>query len=275
MPRSATAQHPAASGRAGAGPDAGSPAAGRAPAERGAPIQRRKLYQEVYERLLGRIRGGEFPVGGQLPSERELMQTYGVGRPAVREALMELQRMGLIAITHGDRARMNEVSADTAIRQVGEIARYLLDTAPGTLEQLKEARLFFEVGMVCIAAETATPQDIERLRQALDAHRAAFEAGDVERFLHTDMAFHRAIAAVSRNPIFQAVSAAMLDWLERYHLHVLQAPGAERFAFREHTRVFECIARRDPEAAAKAMTEHLQRSARLYTAAAAEALAQR
>ena len=235
--------------------------------DKAGPIQRRKLYQEVSERLLDRIRGGEFPVGEQLPSERELMQTYGVGRPAVREALMALQRMGLIVITHGDRARVNKVSADTAIRQVGEIARYLLDTSPGTLGHLKEARLFFEVGMVCMAAENATDQDIEHLRQTLDEHRAALDVGDVARFLRTDVAFHRAIAAVSGNPIFQAVSASMLEWLERYHLHVLQAPGAERFAFKEHARVFECIARRDPEAAAKAMTEHLQRSARLYTSA--------
>ena len=52
-----------------------------------APIQRRKLFQEVLDRLLERLRQGEFQPGDQLPSERELMQFYGVGRPAVREAL--------------------------------------------------------------------------------------------------------------------------------------------------------------------------------------------
>ena len=58
------------------------------------------------------------------------MQAYEVGRPAVREALFALQRMGLIAITHGDRARVVEVSADAAIRQVSDMARFLLEPSP-------------------------------------------------------------------------------------------------------------------------------------------------
>ena len=44
------------------------------------PIQRRKLYQEVQDRLLERIRSGEFSSGEQLPSERDLMAEYQVGR---------------------------------------------------------------------------------------------------------------------------------------------------------------------------------------------------
>ena len=69
------------------------------------PIARRKLSREVLDRLLSRIRAGEFPAGTWLPSERELMQAYGVGRPAVREALQSLERMGLLAIVHGEGAR--------------------------------------------------------------------------------------------------------------------------------------------------------------------------
>ena len=65
-------------------------------------IQRRKLYQEVLDRLLERIRSGEIPPGAHLPSERELMEFYGVGRPAVREALQALERSGIVEITHGE-----------------------------------------------------------------------------------------------------------------------------------------------------------------------------
>jgi DNA-binding FadR family transcriptional regulator len=230
--------------------------------KRAVPIARRKLYQEVQERLLERIRAGEFSAGAPLPSERQLMQEYGVGRPAVREALLTLQRMGLIAITHGGRARLNEISADTAIGQVNEIARYLLETSPGSLEHLKEARLFFEVGMACMAAEKATEADVARLRQALEAQRAAPADPD---FLERDIAFHRALAAVSGNPIFEAVSAAMLQWLQRFYAGMLRVQGAERVTLQEHKRIVDCIARHDPEGAAKAMTHHLTRAAKLYT----------
>jgi len=227
-----------------------------------APIKRRKLYQEIVERLLARIRSGECSAGGQLPSERQLMDAYAVGRPAVREALFTLQRMGLISITHGDRARVVSISADTAIRQVSEMAQFLLETSPATLEHLKEARLFFEVRMVRIAAEKATPEDIERLRAALDEHRAALK--DPSRFLEKDMAFHRVIAGISRNPIFEAVARAMLEWLERFHEALVRAPGREPVGLAEHSRIFNCIARHDAEGAARAMTAHLNRANKLY-----------
>lgn len=233
-----------------------------APRELPAPILRRKLYQEIVDRLLARIRAGEFPPGGQLPSERQLMQTYAVGRPAVREALLTLQRMGLIAITHGDRARVVSITADTAIRQVSEMGRLLLETSPGSLGHLKEARLFFEVGMVRIAAQNATAVDIENLRSALEEHRAALKDGI--RFLEKDMAFHRAIVGISRNPIFESVSRAMLEWLERFHEGLVRAPGREPVGLAEHTRIFNCIARHDADGAARAMTAHLTRANKLY-----------
>ena len=84
------------------------------------------------------------------------MAQYQVGRPAVREAMQALERMGLIAITHGERARIVAPSARTIIEQIGHTARHLLATSPTSLEQLKEARLFFEVGIVRMAAERAT-----------------------------------------------------------------------------------------------------------------------
>ncbi len=55
-------------------------------------IPRRKLYHEVVDRLMQRIQSGEIRPGDQLPPERELMDYYGVGRPAVREALQALER---------------------------------------------------------------------------------------------------------------------------------------------------------------------------------------
>ncbi|HVX83170.1 MAG TPA: GntR family transcriptional regulator, partial [Devosiaceae bacterium] len=76
-----------------------------------APIVRRKLSQSVFDRLIERINSGEFPRGGLLPSERQLMEEFKVGRPAIREALQDLQRMGLVVITHGEGARLVEPTA--------------------------------------------------------------------------------------------------------------------------------------------------------------------
>ncbi|HEX6363842.1 MAG TPA: transcriptional regulator NanR [Albitalea sp.] len=225
-------------------------------------IARRKLSHEVLDRLLARIRAGEFPVGAWLPSERELMQAFGVGRPAVREALQALQRMGLIAIVHGEGARVLPLSADTVIAQISDTAMHLLTGSSDLLDHLKEARLMFEVGMARLAAERATEAQIATLRAALEAHKASVD--DPQAFLATDMAFHRAIAAVSGNPIYMAVSQAMLQWLENFHHEAVRAPGAERTTLAEHVKLFECIAARDAEGAAAAVTAHLTRANEHY-----------
>lgn len=54
------------------------------------PIKRRKLSHEVRDRLLDMIQTGELKEGDKMPSEHDLMERYGVGRPAVREALQAL-----------------------------------------------------------------------------------------------------------------------------------------------------------------------------------------
>ena len=69
-------------------------------------IRRRKLYEEVAEQLEQSIQDGEYAPAGQLPSERDLMRHFGVGRPAVREALFHLRKMGLVEVRSGERARV-------------------------------------------------------------------------------------------------------------------------------------------------------------------------
>ena len=66
------------------------------------PIQRRKLSDSVQDRVLSMIKSGDLAPGSPLPSERELMSSFAVGRPAIREALQNLQRMGLVEIRHGE-----------------------------------------------------------------------------------------------------------------------------------------------------------------------------
>ena len=69
-------------------------------------IKRQRLFDQVAQHLEAMILSGEVGVGDALPSERELMERFGVGRPAIREALITLHRSGLIEIANGARARV-------------------------------------------------------------------------------------------------------------------------------------------------------------------------
>jgi len=227
------------------------------------PIVRRKLSDEVFDRLVRLIESGDILPDGQLPSERELMARFGVGRPAVREALQTLEKMGLIAINHGERARVTRPTAGDMISRIDHTARHLLATSPQSLEHLKEAREFFEVGMASAAAEKATPEDVEELRLAWQAQQAE-KGRDPAAFVAADMNFHTRIAAVSRNTVFEAVSRAMLQWLSHYHSGLLHWQGHEQITLDEHRHVLERIAAHDPIGAAEAMRIHLRRSNPTY-----------
>lgn len=226
------------------------------------PIRRRKLSHEVLDRLLARMRNGDFPVGTTLPSERELMAQFAVGRPAVREALQALERMGFIKIVHGEGALVTPISAATVLGQISDAAMHMLSSSKTLLEELKEARVFFEVGMVRIAAERASDEEIALLREALEQHRASIASP--EKFHETDMALHRAIAAVSHNRIYSAVSQAMLEWLENFHADLVWNPGAEEMVFEEHEEIVERIAAHDPDGAAEKIVQHLTRANQRY-----------
>ena len=74
------------------------------------------------------------------------MALYQVGRPAVREAMQNLQRMGLVQIRHGERPRVAMPSLTRAVAELREPINHLLLHSEGSLEHLKDARLLFEIG---------------------------------------------------------------------------------------------------------------------------------
>lgn len=226
------------------------------------PIVRRKLSREVLDILLERINAGEFPAGSLLPPERQLMDMFGVGRPAVREALQDLQRMGLVSITHGEGARVLQPTAQSVIDQIATTVHHVLASSQQNLTYLKDARTFFEVGMVRVAAARATPQDVADLEQTIADMEAA--SAEFASFMRHDIAFHRKIAEITGNPVFVAVSAALLQWLSEYHVGALREVGREARTLDEHRHILDRIAAHDVEGAAAAMLGHQTRAADMY-----------
>ncbi len=237
--------------------------------EQSEPIIRRKLSDEVFARLQRLITSGELNPGDEMPSERELMERFGVGRPAIREAMQSLANMGLVAISHGERAKVLKLTAQSILRQVDGAAKIMLSASKDSLEHLKSARIFFERGMVREATEKATPSDVEALKSILKRQQRLL--GDANGFIDADMELHARIASISGNPIYAAVSAAMLGWLKAYHTEMLIWTGKEKYTLSEHQKIIDRIAARDPDGAEREMVKHLERSRALYVAAESQA----
>jgi DNA-binding FadR family transcriptional regulator len=227
-------------------------------------IRKKKLSEQVLDQLITAISTGEFPVGSQMPSERDLMNRIGVGRPSIREALQALQQMGLVTIAHGERARVNRPTPEHIIDQISAAMITMLATNVRGLEDLKEARVLLEGALVRIAADRARLKDIKRLGDVIETMRAA--VGDSEEFVKADMHFHELIGQMSGNALIAAVVKGMLEWLSRFKRDLVSAAGAEALTIAEHERILAAIAKGDAEAASAAMIGHITRANERYSA---------
>ncbi|MGM0560456.1 MAG: FCD domain-containing protein [Pseudomonadota bacterium] len=218
-------------------------------------IERKTLSEQVAERLEQEIRDGHYKAGDQLPAERELMEQFGVGRPAIREALFYLQKLGFVTISSGTRPRVIKPTLENVLPRLSGAVRSLLEDPEGQTS-LQDARVLFEVAIARHAAENGTPEDHRMLREALESNLSTI--GDEPAFKRSDVAFHAALAKVSGNSIIMAVHEALSTLLDDRRAHVLQRPGEDRIASEAHREIVEAIESGRPDAAEDAMRRHLE-----------------
>jgi len=188
------------------------------------PLGRRKRSHEIVELIEGAIASGEFEVGSKLPSEKELAERYGVGRPSVREALFLLQQQGFVDITSGARAQVTTPNAKFLTDQLAGLVKRTAARGQGQA-YMEQTRLLFEAGVAWQAAQCATGDDIVRLKAALDANAAAM--GNTPEFVRTDVAFHYELTVITRNPVFSAVHDILVQNGIRA---VIKSGGADAFS---------------------------------------------
>ena len=225
------------------------------------PVRRRKLYEEIVERIETLMLEGSLAPGEQLPSERELMTTFRVGRTAIREALFALNRMGLISLQNGERAIVTTPTALSVIDELSPSIRHMLQVDDG-IRHFQDARALFEIALARHAAQHATPDDLAQLKAALERNKLAL--GNAETFIATDVAFHFVLAQIARNPIFTSLHAAIAAWLKEQRATSVHQPSSPQRACKAHGRIYEAIAARDPDAAETAMRKHLEEVSRFY-----------
>lgn len=135
------------------------------------PVRVASAVDEVSDRLLTAIAVGDFLPGERLPAERELTTLLHVSRPTVREAVGRLQALGVIEIRRGRnggafvRGSWSESS--------GAAVRRTLLPRWEEFEQLFDLRGLVEGMVAATAARRRRPEDLEPMREALDAHLAA------------------------------------------------------------------------------------------------------
>jgi GntR family transcriptional regulator, sialic acid-inducible nan operon repressor len=216
--------------------------------------RQRRRFQEIAEHYRLKILEGRIKAGDRLPSEREISEEFGVGRSSVREALFILSRLGLVSLTGGARARVTEPDPQVIFRELSGIAMLMLRSPEG-VKELQHVRTVVESGLARQAAISASNEAIEQIRRALKDNEKA--VNDPERFVATDVAFHRSIAEAVGNSIFSAMLDGLTEWLFEQRRVSSRSNVLQSEVLQHHERIFLAIEARDPAEALVAMEDHL------------------
>jgi GntR family transcriptional repressor for pyruvate dehydrogenase complex len=225
------------------------------------PLAPRSLAHALVERLSGEILSGRLAPGVQLPTEQALIAASGVSRTVVREAIAALRAEGLVVTRQGAGAFVAE----------GSRRPFRIDPAGlGSLAEVlavMELRTGIEVEAAGLAAERASAADLRAIAAAFAAIERAIARG--EPGIDEDFAFHRRIAAATRNPQF----AGFLEYLGRFIIprQTIRVAGAasDRVAYlrtfqKEHLAIVKALRARSVAKARAAMRSHLMNSRKRY-----------
>lgn len=227
------------------------------------------LVEAVVEQIADQIQSGKLKAGDRLPSERQLIESMQVGRSSVREALQGLAMMGLVEIRPGQGTFISR-SARVLVPELGRS-----DISAGLRREMRlnlcDARRFIECETARRAALHADDASIAHLESILDTYCAlAVERHDLEEASEPHHAFHIEIARMSENaffaPMLDLILRSVPQSLRRTELSGIETMPADEIFAEEigiHRRIFDAIAMRDPDAAVRAMDEHMAIEERL------------
>lgn len=214
-------------------------------------ISRSTLPEEIANRLLTQIKEQELRPGDKLPAERNLARMMNVSRPVVREALRALAIMRVVDIRQGDGTYITSLEPRQLISHLD-----LVFSKDGVaLVQLLEARRIVEVGNVRLAALRVTEAEIGDL-EALVASLADC-IDDPERFGDLDIALHTAVCAAAGNFLLLQFMNIVSTLGRVSRQRTGGSPHVRAAALRDHRRLLEALRAHDPDAAERAMLEHL------------------
>lgn len=206
------------------------------------------LTDRATDQLRGAIVDGRLRAG-ELYSVAQLADQLGVSRTPVREALLLLERQGMVRFERNRGARVLESSARD-------------------LDEIFALRLMLEVPAARTAAASMGERQVAAVEVELAAMGARLDPPDEAAFMAHDRRFHALLLEAAGN---QRLAALVADLRDQVNLRGASTVGRGRdlrAIYDEHERIVAALRDGDQEAVAEAMRRHLEQTRRLLVEAA-------
>lgn len=176
---------------------------------------------------------------GSAVSENELSQILKLSRTPVREALIELSKMGLVDIQP-------------------QRGSYIAKIDYELVEESRFMRLVLENAVLALVCEGISPEHEEMLRANMEEETRHLEAGDYTRLFELDTDFHRLLfTSVGKAQTYSIIHSQMVHF-DRLRALSLKSLKPDKIV-EDHENILYAIGRRDSELAEMLMTRHLTR----------------
>lgn len=212
------------------------------------------LIARHIERLI--LEGALHPGEALLP-ERELAERLGTSRPTLREALKRLEDQGLLVNEHGRGTRVASLGLASATDPlIALIARH-----EELGDDYLEFRSIVESAAAAMAAERASPVDLERIRACIDRIETAHLAQNPEDEAAADTELHQTIYEACHSlvmmQVMRGLSGSLRDTVLRNRAELFSIPATRDLLREQHLAIAEAILNGDAPAARQAALDHL------------------
>jgi DNA-binding FadR family transcriptional regulator len=213
-----------------------------------APVHSQTAFEETVDRLGTAIKLGLLPAGERLPAERELCQRLGIARSTLRQALSTLGASGYLQAVRGRGGGTFVV--DEPPRAVDRD-----DVTLATWHEICDERLVIEIGVAVLAADRATPAQLDALGEIVTALDGCID--DFPAYRQLDIRFHVGLAeATGSQRLVGHMTQCQGSMSDLIH-HIAHPPQVLAHANAQHARLLSAMRGRDVGATVQTMTEHL------------------
>jgi GntR family transcriptional repressor for pyruvate dehydrogenase complex len=220
------------------------------------------LSQRIERTIENAIREKKLAVGSKLPTEREMCESFGVSRTALREALRRLSARGLITIQKGSGMYVSEINIEDAIKTLN--LYYDMKFDHNLLSQIIEVRSLFEPRIASLAALNRSEEDLTAMAQNIEEFEAC-NPDNTQKEADIDNRFHLLITKAASNPILQITMEPIYSLLPRMRNFIYgNIDGEKHHTLEYHKKLLEAIGEKQGDVAQQLMGQHLSRTREIY-----------
>lgn len=220
-------------------------------------VEKRRAYEDIVRQIRNLIEVGKLKKGDQLPTERELTDTFKVSRATVREAIRILESMRLVESRQGDGTYVLASSEEALVQPLAAA----LFSEKDDLIDIFYIRKVIEPYVAQLAAGNATRGEIDELEKLINEQERSI--GDNKNIIKIDSAFHGLLARMAKNRVLERLLLALVDLLAESRERYLQNDERAKESLKGHKEVLSAIKNGNCAAARLAMIRHLESIERL------------